>query len=96
MATFRELASDHYSALVAYERYLDLGARGFLNHVAREPDRDLSAKQADWTIELVARADIHWRIERGECALPPTLDGDDDEGDGSPEPSSFEEDFGLR
>jgi hypothetical protein len=64
MTTFRELCSDEaYQALRFYEPYLALGARGFLNHVAREPDRDLSAKQADWAIELVDRAVIQQRIE---------------------------------
>jgi hypothetical protein len=73
MATFRERCGDHYSALVAYEPYLPMTARGFVNHVAREPDRNLSPAQEDWLVEILTRAAIHRRIERGECALPPTL-----------------------
>jgi hypothetical protein len=77
MATFRERCGDHYSALVAYEPYLPLGARGFVNHVAREPDRNLSPAQEDWLVELLARAAIHQRIASGECALPAVLDASD-------------------
>lgn len=76
MATFREICGDDYPDLLNYEPYISVGARGFVNHVAREPDRELSAAQHDWAVEIIKRAVIHRRIEQGQCALPRSLDDD--------------------
>lgn len=85
MATFRErCGKDGYAALIAYEMYLPSEAREFVNHLAREPDRAMTAKQDDWAGEIITRSILHNRIRRGMPALPPSLDysdpDDDDDG----------------
>ena len=72
--TFLELCSEtEWAAIVEYQEIFNVNALGFLDHMHKEPDRDLSAGQANFAEDLIQRALFQQQFDRGQYRLPPTL-----------------------